>query len=103
MTAALTIAQEITARLGTAAVPQATLDRIPTFWVPKTNLRGLLRFLKQEVARPYRLLYDLSAIDERMRMHRDGQPASDFTIMYHLLSFGRNEYLRVKVPIKQGQ
>ena len=49
------------------------------------------------------MLYDLTAIDERMRMHREGQPASDFTIVYHLLSFDRNEYLRVKVPLKQGQ
>jgi len=33
-------------------------------------------------------------------MHREGQPVSDFTIVYHLLSFARNEYLRVKVPLK---
>jgi NADH-quinone oxidoreductase subunit C/D len=99
MTAAPTIAQEITARLGPGVVSQATQDRIPTFWVPKSGLRGVLRFLKEEVARPYRVLYDLSAIDERMRMHRDGQPASDFTVVYHLLSFDRNEYVRIKVAL----
>jgi NADH-quinone oxidoreductase subunit C/D len=99
MTAAPSIAQEITARLGPAAVPQATRDGIPTFWVPKDSLRGLLLFLKEGVARPYRLLYDLSAIDERMRMHRDGQPASDFTVVYHLLSFERNQYVRIKVAL----
>ena len=27
-----------------------------------------------------------SAIDERLREHRDGQPAADFTVVYHLLS-----------------
>ena len=31
------------------------------------------------------MLYDLTAIDERMRVHRDGQPPSDFTVVYHLL------------------
>ena len=46
------------------------------------------------------MLYDLTAIDERARKHREGQPDSDFTVVYHLLSFGRNEYVRVKVPLK---
>ena len=45
------------------------------------------------------MLYDLTAIDERMRVHREGQPASDFTVVYHLLSFSRNEYIRIKVPL----
>ena len=40
------------------------------------------------------MLYDLTAIDERVRTHRDGQPASDFTVVYHLLSFERNEDVR---------
>ena len=45
------------------------------------------------------MLYDLTAIDERMRTHREGQPASDFTVVYHLLSFDRNEYVRIKVAL----
>ena len=49
------------------------------------------------------MLYDLTAIDERMRVHREGQPASDFTVVYHLLSFDRNEYIRIKVPLKREQ
>ena len=59
--------------------------------------------LKEEVDQPYRMLYDLTAIDERMRVHRDGQPASDFTVVYHLLSFDRNEYVRIKVALKRDQ
>jgi len=100
--AAPTIAQEIRDRLGTAAVPQDTQDHIPTFWVAKDRVGGLFRFLKEEVDRPYKMLYDLSAIDERMRVHRDGQPASDFTVVYHLLSFERNEYVRIKVALAEG-
>lgn len=36
------------------------------------------------------MLFDLTVIDERLRQHREGQPPSDFTIVYHLLSFERN-------------
>ena len=30
-------------------------------------------------------------------MHREGQPAGDFTVVYHLLSFDRNADVRIKV------
>ena len=33
----------------------------------------------------------------------EGQPASEFTVVYHLLSFERNEYIRIKVPLKRDQ
>ncbi|MGC2323032.1 MAG: NADH-quinone oxidoreductase subunit C, partial [Terriglobales bacterium] len=99
MIAAPTIAQEISDRLGPAAVPEETHDRIPTVWVAKDQVLGVLRFLKEEIDQPYKMLYDLSAIDERMRVHRDGRPPSDFTVVYHLLSFNRNEYLRIKVGL----
>ncbi|MGA8272179.1 MAG: NADH-quinone oxidoreductase subunit C/D [Candidatus Sulfotelmatobacter sp.] len=103
MIAAPTITHEILDRLGSAAAPQDTLDRIPTFWVAKDRVFDLLRFLKEGIDRPYKMLYDLSAIDERMRQHRDGQPASDFTVVYHLLSFERNEYIRIKVALAEDR
>ena len=103
MIAAPTIAQEINHRLGSAVTPQVTVDRIPTFWVSKDRAPALLRFLKDGIDQPYKMLYDLSAIDERMRVHREGQPPSDFTVVYHLLSFGRNEYLRIKVALAEGR
>src|SRR6202050_4341193 len=99
MIATPTIAQEISARLGPDAVFQETVDRIPTFWVARGRAPALLRYLKEEIDQPYKMLYDLSAIDERMRMHREGQPSSDFTVVYHLLSFDRNEYIRIKVAL----
>ena len=101
MSAVPTITQEICDRLGPEAALQQTVDHIPTFWVAKDRVFGLLRFLKEDVDRPYKMLYDLSAIDERMRQHRDGQPASDFTVVYHLLSFERNEYIRIKVALAE--
>ncbi|HET8699230.1 MAG TPA: NADH-quinone oxidoreductase subunit C/D, partial [Gammaproteobacteria bacterium] len=44
---------------------------------------------------------DLTAIDERLREHRDGQPPADFTAVYHLTSFARNADVRLKVPLEE--
>ncbi|HKQ92955.1 MAG TPA: NADH-quinone oxidoreductase subunit C/D, partial [Blastocatellia bacterium] len=41
----------------------------------------------------------LTAIDERVRADRGDGPASDFTVVYHLLSFERNEDVRIKVAL----
>jgi NADH-quinone oxidoreductase subunit C/D len=103
ITVAANIAQEISARFGHAVAFQDTHDRIPTAWVSKDSLPRVLRFLKEEVDQPYKMLYDLSAIDERMRQHRDGQPASDFTVVYHVLSLERNEYVRIKVALAEDR
>ncbi|MEJ2009992.1 MAG: NADH-quinone oxidoreductase subunit C/D, partial [Acidobacteriota bacterium] len=65
------------------------------------KVHEVVQYLKNEAARPYRMLYDLTAIDDRVRKHREGMPASDFTVVYHLLSFDRNEYIRIKVPLKE--
>ena len=94
------IRDELHAQFGAeACLPQTTQDAIPTFWVTKENLLPVLRHLKHQVPRPYRMLYDLTAIDERVRRHRAGQPPSDFTVIYHLLSFDRNSDVRLKVPL----
>lgn len=78
---------------------QQTRDDIPTFWLARERVRDVMRHLKTGVEQPYVMLYDLTAIDERMRKHRDGEPASDFTMVYHLLSFERNAYVRLKVAL----
>ncbi|HET6676110.1 MAG TPA: NADH-quinone oxidoreductase subunit D, partial [Nitrospiraceae bacterium] len=78
---------------------QETRDAIPTLWIAPERSTEVLRYLKEDIAQPYRMLYDLSAVDERLRQHRAGQPACDFTLVYHLASFGRNEELRLKVPL----
>ncbi|MFI5289170.1 MAG: NADH-quinone oxidoreductase subunit C/D, partial [Polyangia bacterium] len=85
--------------LAIAPEPQPTRDDVPTVWVASGEALRVLRHLKQEVPRPYRMLYDLTAIDERVRAHRPAQPASDFTVVYHLFSFERNHYVRIKVPL----
>jgi NADH-quinone oxidoreductase subunit C/D len=94
------ILQELEERFPEAAFSfQATRDGIATVWVPKDDVRAVLRYLKSDAERPYRALYDLTAIDERLRVHRNGQPASDYTVVYHLLSYERNEDVRIKVAL----
>jgi NADH-quinone oxidoreductase subunit C/D len=78
---------------------QATADAIPTFWVTADRALAVLRFLKEEVERPYPMLYDLTAIDERRRQRRPGQPAADFALVYQLLSVERTADVRIKVPV----
>lgn len=81
---------------------QKTKDEFPTVWVDRKNILMVLRFLKSTISSPFKMLYDLSAIDERVRANRVEQPESDFTVVYHLLSFERNEDIRLKVALKEG-
>lgn len=79
---------------------QPTLDELPTLWVPRERLLDLLRHLRQ-LPQPYVMLYDLSAVDERLRTQRPGLPKADFSVFYHLLSIERNSDLRIKVALSQ--
>ena len=79
--------------------PQITRDAIPTVWVPGDKASDILRYLKEDVDKPYRMLYDLTAIDERVRVNRRDQPDGDFTVVYHLLSYDRNEDVRIKTAL----
>lgn len=93
-----TITEELQQRFGTEAlIVQQTRDGIPTFWVSADHIIAVLSWLKHEAPRPYRLLYDLFAIDERVRSDREQRAKGDFTVVYHLLSFERNADVRLKV------
>lgn len=78
---------------------QATKDEFQTIWLPSVNNIQVLEFLKNEIEKPFKMLYDLTSIDEQPRIHRQGQPPSRFTIIYHLLSFDRNDFVRLKIPL----
>jgi len=98
------IVQELQRKFGEDTVGlQTTRDEAPTLWVPSDKLRSILNYLKTETSEPYRMLYDLTAIDERDRSNRHGQPACDFTVVYHLLSFERNADLRIKVGLQDEE
>ena len=77
-------------------------DGMPTQWVAREQLMDVLRHLKENVEQPYRMLFDLTAIDERTRNHRAGQPTGDFTVVYQLLSFARNADVRIKVALRES-
>ncbi len=95
------VVEELDKKFGKPAfVEQTTKDDFPTLWVKREKIVELLDFLKNKADKPYRMLYDLTAIDERNREHISGQPASDFTVVYHLLSFDRNEDIRIKVGLE---
>lgn len=99
-TAAGTVVDELQARFSGALLPQATQDGIPTLWVSPQQIKEVLTFLKTGISRPYQMLFDLTGIDERERVNRQGQPDSDFTVVYELNSIERNSEVRIKVPLQ---
>src|SRR5258708_12200330 len=103
MMRALVVDEGLQNELGVTSAPQTVRDEIPTFWVSKNDIQSAIRSLRSSIPEPYKMLYDITAIDERSRTHRDGQPPSDFTVVYHLYSFERNEYVRLKVALNQNQ
>jgi NADH-quinone oxidoreductase subunit C/D len=101
MATALVADQDLQQELGPSATPQASCDGIPTFWLSRGEVHEAVRQLHDVVAQPFKMVYDVTAIDERGRRHKDGQPSSDFTVVYHLFSYERNAYVRLKVPLPE--
>ena len=87
-------------------ISEPTRDGIPTFWVGREQAHAALHALKLEATPRYEMLYDLTAVDERSRRRPPpgafAPPESDFTVVYHLYSFAANQYLRLKVPLRDG-
>jgi NADH-quinone oxidoreductase subunit C/D len=84
---------------GSNFVTQQTIDDIPTLWVGKSQVRSVLSHLKQS---GYPMLLDLTAVDERTRVNKQGLPDSDFTVVYHLLSFEHGADFRLKVALPES-
>ncbi|MEJ8756951.1 NADH-quinone oxidoreductase subunit C/D [Pontibacter sp. H259] len=79
---------------------QTTKDEMLTLWMPMDKTIDVLTFLKKEVTEPFKLLFDLTAIDERTKNRGANHvPKSSFTLVYHLFSFSRNEFIRLKVAL----
>jgi len=84
-------------------VEQATADGIPTAWIPADRSAEVLAYLGREAAEPFAMLYDLGGVDERERLHREGQPDAAFSVFYHLVSYGRNADVRLKVALPEAE
>jgi NADH-quinone oxidoreductase subunit C/D len=68
-------------------------------WVDRESVPRILNYLKNDLERPYGMLYDLTAVDERLRTNRADEPEGDFTVVYHLLSVERDEDIRIKTSL----
>ena len=78
---------------------QTTSDNMPTIWVDRKDLTSILIYLRDKAEPRFEMLFDITAIDERVRVHRLGQPESEFSVVYHLMSFSGNRDFRIKVPL----
>ena len=97
------LAHELRFQFGDAILAeQPTLDGITTIWVVRDKVSRVLSHLKHDISQPFAMLYDLTGIDERVRSRRNYQPPSDFTVVYHLISFQRNQDIRIKVPLSEA-
>ena len=76
---AFAIVEELKTKFGENFYVQATFEDFPTVWVERARVQDVLMFLRK-VSRPYVMLFDLSAVDERLRTHREGLAASDLTV-----------------------
>lgn len=85
-----------------AFVRQHTAEGMPTLWLGREKLLEVLKFLRDDYRPRYEMLLDVTAIDERLRVHRDGQPESDFTVVYQLISYSGNCDIRLKVALKEA-
>ena len=106
------VIESLRARFGEdAAVVQPTADGVATAWVPQEQLHGVLEWAAREHDDRYRVLCDLTAIDERGRQisaptpsggaatEADSPESVDFSVVYHLMSYEANTDLRLKVAL----
>lgn len=95
------LVEELTSQFGASVFTlQHTVDEVTTLWVLKEQIKTVLYYLKHNIPEPFELLYDLCAIDERSLAKKNESPSSDFTLVYHLLSFKRNCFIRLKVALQ---
>ncbi|MBK5278913.1 MAG: NADH-quinone oxidoreductase subunit C/D [Bacteroidia bacterium] len=95
----LSPAEQVKLRFGDDITEQVTKDRIVSMWLPLVKLKTVLFYVKNELLKPYLLLYDITAIDERSRKKDLEYPSDVFTLVYHLFSFERNEFIRFKIAL----
>ena len=103
MSEPISILTELKIKFGDGIIvyQQETKNTFPTLWIDANQVISVLNFLKNEAHPPYKMLYDLTAIDEQARVFRENQPPSRFTVVYQLLSFVRNEFIRLKVALNE--
>ncbi|WP_280539709.1 NADH-quinone oxidoreductase subunit C/D [Chromohalobacter sp. 11-W] len=95
------VVQALFARFGNHVfVEQATYTGMPVLWIDREHLLEVLGFLR-DMPEPFEMLFDLNAIDERLRSHRADLPPADFTVFYQLMSVSRNRDIMLKVALSE--
>jgi NADH-quinone oxidoreductase subunit C len=87
---------ELQKRLPGAVLEAVTFRKMPCLTVAKDFLVSICHFLKSEEGGDYTMLTDETAVDYPKREKR-------FDIIYHLYSFKRNDRLRLKVMVGEGE
>ena len=80
---------------------ETTADEIPTLWVEANDIVVVCDALRSKLSAPFNFLFDLTAIDETTRQHNVLSQRRDFTVVYLLRSYSRNQDLRIKVALPQ--
>ena len=91
------LSESIQRRFGDAVHRVTPVSDMLTFQVSADRVKDVLRYLKTDAASKFRRLEDVTAIDESARRQRDDH--TDFTVVYHLLSFDPPRRVRLKVPL----
>lgn len=79
---------------------QDTYLNFPVLWIKRNLLLKIVYFLRNFKNTPYSMLFDLHAVDERLRKHRNNIPNNiDFSVFYHFLSIDNNSDLMIKVGL----
>jgi NADH-quinone oxidoreductase subunit C/D len=87
--------------IGSVLLEESTADEIPTLWVEAKDLMPLCDVLRFKLNQPFDFLFDLTAIDESTRQHNVIPQRRDFTVVYLLRSYARNQDIRIKVALQQ--
>ncbi len=78
---------------------ETILGGVPALWIDRGRIVEVLRHFKTAAEKPFPMLYDLSAVDERERAPHAGRPASAFTVFYHLFALDGARDVVLKVPL----
>ncbi|NIH16689.1 MAG: NADH-quinone oxidoreductase subunit C/D [Buchnera aphidicola (Periphyllus lyropictus)] len=77
---------------------QSTSINFPIIWIEKNNLLKVINFLCKK-NKFYNMLFDLHAVDERLRINKKNLPKVDFSVFYHFLSTSKNSDIMLKVSL----
>jgi NADH dehydrogenase I D subunit len=91
------LAQALKKRFGETVAQASETSDMLTFQVEETRIKDVLEYLKNEASPRFLRLDDLTAVDESARRSR--QSRSDYTLIYHLLSYDSASRVRLKVPL----